>query len=110
MKLVDSWQDAHSACRRRILMGITVAVFALLESPARARDDAPACSDPDNLSNSEQALRKSLDYVETSADAKKTCRGCSFFALEGQGPCGSCQIMNGTVNANGHCTSWNSKQ
>jgi hypothetical protein len=109
MTMTDLGRDAQNLSRRRILLGITAAAITLLDTPAGASEDKPACSDPDSLSTSEQALRQSLDYVEASADTQKTCRGCSFFTLQGQGPCGSCQIMNGIVNANGHCTSWNPK-
>jgi hypothetical protein len=103
--------DQNLICRRQILKGFGQLSFLALASSVDAGElPAKSCSDPDNLSNSEQALRKSLDYAEAATNVGQTCAGCSFFALEGRGPCGTCQILNGPVNLNGHCTSWKSKR
>ena len=51
------------------------------------------------------SIRESLNYVEASKDATKTCGGCGFFK-EPTGNCGNCDIFNGPVNVNGHCDSW----
>jgi hypothetical protein len=69
---------------------------------------AAGCTDPDDLSGADIALRKSVEYTETSPDEKKTCRGCGLFK-GGSGGCGSCQILGGLVSAAGHCTSWSAR-
>jgi hypothetical protein len=69
---------------------------------------AAGCTDPDNLSGADVALRKSVEYTDLSSDEKKTCRGCGFFKA-GSGGCGTCQILSGLVSAEGHCTSWSAR-
>jgi len=69
---------------------------------------AAGCTDPDNLSGADLALRKSVEYTDLSSDEKKTCRGCGFFKA-GSGGCGTCQILSGLVSATGHCTSWSAR-
>lgn len=71
---------------------------------------ANACADMDALSVSEASMRKSVHYVERSADPSTMCKGCEFFAPAGDGgACGKCQILNGPANADGHCDSWAGK-
>jgi hypothetical protein len=69
---------------------------------------AASCTDPDNLSGADLALRKSVEYTDLSSDEEKTCRGCAFFKT-GSGGCGTCQILSGLVSAAGHCTSWSAR-
>jgi hypothetical protein len=69
---------------------------------------AAVCADPDDLSGADVALRKSVEYTDSSSDDKKTCRGCAFFRA-GTGGCGTCQILSGLVSTAGHCTSWSAR-
>ncbi|HLG88589.1 MAG TPA: hypothetical protein VKZ79_15485 [Alphaproteobacteria bacterium] len=62
------------------------------------------CADP-NFGDPEQ--KKSLHYVEASADPRKTCEDCMYF--QSQGRCGSCRILSGPVNPAGYCDSWSAK-
>jgi hypothetical protein len=105
--LTSEQADAAAAGRRSLLtMGISVslaAAFICVRSVLAA-----GCTDPDDLSGADAALRKSVEYADFSSDEKKTCRGCAFFKA-GTGPCGTCQILSGLVNADGHCTSWSAK-
>ena len=85
-----------------------VALFAL----SACGDDKPkvqACADPNQLSVSENSLRKAGHYVEQAPDATKSCAGCGFFAAGDKPPCGKCEIFQGPVNSAGHCDSWAAK-
>ncbi|MBL8645411.1 MAG: high-potential iron-sulfur protein [Rhodospirillaceae bacterium] len=79
-----------------------------------ACDDTPkveACAGPNNLTVSENTLRKASNYVEQAADPAKNCLGCGFFTPgEGGARCGKCEIFLGPVNAQGHCDSWAARQ
>jgi hypothetical protein len=99
--------DATAFGRRRLLTIGMRASFALAFFNSRTVL-AASCTDPDDLSGADIALRKSVEYTETSPDEKKTCRGCGFFK-GGSGGCGSCQILGGLVSAAGHCTSWSAR-
>ncbi|HYM34502.1 MAG TPA: high-potential iron-sulfur protein [Steroidobacteraceae bacterium] len=66
------------------------------------------CVDPDDLSSADYQFRKYVKYTESSDTPGKACSGCTFFK-PGQGNCGSCQIVGGSINANGYCTSWNAR-
>jgi hypothetical protein len=95
------------AARRLLLtfgirLSLAVAVFN------GKTEAAASCTDPDDLSGAEVALRKSVEYTDFSSDDKKTCHGCAFFKT-GTGGCGTCQIVSGLVSAAGHCTSWSAR-
>jgi len=73
-------------------------------------ESVAACAGPNNLTLSENSLRKASHYVEQAPDPAKNCTGCGFFtAGEGANPCGKCEIFLGPVNAKGHCDSWAAK-
>jgi hypothetical protein len=63
---------------------------------------AASCAVPGGPDSS---MRTELHYVEASTDPGKQCAGCAFFSNL-QGGCGTCQILNGPANPNGHCDSW----
>jgi High potential iron-sulfur protein len=92
--------------RRHFLLEAMRLPLALPFLNALQTHAAGTCADPDELSSSEQGLRKSLEYTDASADPAKVCATCAFFTPESQGPCGTCQILGGMTNARGHCTSW----
>ena len=77
---------------------------------AHVQKAASACVDMEALSASEASMRSSAHYVEQSPDPAKPCKACTFFTAAGDGgACGSCQILSGPANANGHCDSWAGK-
>jgi hypothetical protein len=99
--------DAADLGRRRLLaIGIRVSLATAFINGRTAL--AAGCTDPDNLSGADVALRKSVEYTDLSSDEKKTCLGCGYFKA-GSGGCGTCQILSGLVSATGHCTSWSAK-
>ena len=69
-----------------------------------------ACVDPEQLSAGEISLRESVKYTDSSSASEKSCVKCAFFQASTDAPkCGRCQILNGSVSAAGHCTSWSPK-
>jgi hypothetical protein len=104
LALSSAGANGADAGRRSLLtFGIRVALAVAFAHGRIAV--AESCTDPDNLSGADLALRKSVEYTDLSSDDKKTCRGCTFFKT-GTGGCGTCQILSGRVSAAGHCTSW----
>ena len=90
---------------RRALLTFGIRVSLAIAFAHGSTVVAESCTDPDDLSGADLALRKSVEYTDLSSDDKKTCRGCTFFKT-GTGGCGTCQILSGRVSAAGHCTSW----
>lgn len=64
------------------------------------------CADPDQLTDSENSLRASLQYAETSSIKEQVCAGCGFFKQSKNEPCGTCDLLKGPVNPRGRCDSW----
>ena len=84
-------------------------VFAVISGCADKKPSA-ACANPGQLSDSETGLRASLQYTDQSPDPAKACGGCAYFRRATEtAECGNCQILNGPVDAQGHCTSWSAK-
>lgn len=85
-----------------------VALYAL-SACGESKPKVAACADPNQLSVSENSLRKAGHYVEQAPDPAKNCAGCGFFAMGDKPPCGKCEIFQGPVNSAGHCDSWAAK-
>lgn len=69
------------------------------------------CTDLSGLTDSQKKMRTTLKYTGDSPYPDKHCSNCNFFTAPENGkPCGSCSIVPGPINANGHCTSWVKKQ
>jgi hypothetical protein len=81
------------------------AVTLLYAIPA----SAALCVDPEELSSTDYQFRKYVKYTEASTTPGKTCGGCAFFK-PGPGECGSCQVVGGSINAQGYCTSWEQRK
>jgi len=77
------------------------------EAAAPEAAKADACSDLTGLTDDDLKMRETLQYVEETPDATKTCVGCQLYTdpVEGAG-CGGCQIIKGPIAANGYCVSW----
>lgn len=89
----------------KLSAGVSVGVGTIVVMGGCSRQPGIVCNDPATLSSGEMSLRKSLNYREQSADVSQQCSGCAFFTAE-TGNCGSCQILNGPANPEGHCDSW----
>jgi High potential iron-sulfur protein len=103
-----SVQGALGGRRSLLAIGIRFSLAAVLLDCRAALAAVAGCTDPDDLSGADVALRKSVEYTDLSLDEKMTCRGCAFFKLD-TGECGTCQIVSGLVSARGHCTSWSAR-
>lgn len=90
--------------RRQFVIIASMAPLAL--AAGRAFAQPAACYDPAALPLSQKNRRRSLGYVDASADPKKHCSICAFFTA-GQATCGTCQLLTGgPVNAGGVCNSF----
>lgn len=59
------------------------------------------------LSQSDIALRESLEYAETSPfGPAKNCLNCSYYLAPTENACGGCTLLRGAVHPLGYCTSW----
>jgi hypothetical protein len=67
------------------------------------------CADPDELSSTDRSFRKYVEYTESSKKPGEACGGCASFRPPAQGECGTCQVVAGSINANGHCTGWSAR-
>ncbi len=77
------------------------------EAPAAAEPVATGCTDVSGLTDAEAQLRTSLQYVDESPDAEKTCENCALFvAAESGESCGTCTLIKGPISAGGYCSSW----
>lgn len=93
-----------AGCNRRkfITYGLSASAFGLAGASARG-----ACVDPDELSDSIQNMRESLEYTDAAAEADQSCKHCSFFKpAKSSDSCGPCEVLGGPVSATGHCVSW----
>ena len=71
---------------------------------------AQACFDPAQLSIGDLSLRRSLNFQDHSADAKRRCGLCAFFTAANPAACGRCAILSGgAVDAFSVCDSWAGK-
>jgi hypothetical protein len=92
--------------RRGLLRGCALLPLVSLPLLPGCSESAPLCTDPALLSRGEEQMRKTREYVEASSIDKQLCANCEFFsAADGQG-CGDCEILDGSVNEQGYCTSW----
>ena len=65
-----------------------------------------ACIDPALLSRGEEQMRKTREYVDVSSIENQHCANCEFFSAADAAGCGHCEILDGPVSEQGHCTSW----
>jgi hypothetical protein len=95
--------------RKLIDDSVRLSLAGLFIGAARAAAAADkVCADPATMDSAAKSMRGSLNYVEPSPDAAKTCSMCAFFTASSEG-CGMCQLLNGPVNSKGHCDSWGPK-
>lgn len=95
--------------RRGFLTLAGLSPLLLLGAGQAAAQASAACFDPATLPLSQKNRRRSIGYVDQSADAAKACGKCAFFTAAGAG-CGTCTILGGSpVNASGLCSSFAAK-
>lgn len=64
------------------------------------------CSGTQGLTPPQVATRTSLGYVEATAQADKRCDNCSLYTAGAADACGTCTVVQGTINPAGYCNSW----
>jgi uncharacterized paraquat-inducible protein A len=108
--LSESFLMSQLNRRTFLLRGVQLPATLLVMSSgalAWSKSNAAACVDEDELSDSVQSMRESLEYTDKAADAQRVCNGCSFFKAEKPNAgCGHCEVLGGPVAAAGHCVSW----
>ena len=102
----DEISEVNPARRSLLGRGLQLALgVSVVSASARA---ATLCADPDELNSADRAFRKYVEYTENYSKEEQTCAHCMFFK-QGQGECGSCQVVAGSINAHGNCTSFSPK-
>lgn len=68
---------------------------------------ADPCGDLSGLSESDMALRESLNYTDETPNPAERCDNCEYWMEEQHGPqCGGCTLFNGPIHPAGWCASW----
>jgi len=97
--------------RRSLTLGaVAAAGGALVTLGAGCGSGELTCTETGALSPQEAAMRQQLQYADRTPDPSKTCSNCRFFtAAAAANTCGSCSLVKGPINPQGHCTSWAAK-
>ena len=90
---------------RRRFLAFTAAAPLLVLGIGGVGAQTATCYDPAALPLSQKNRRRSLGYVEPSADPARRCAGCAFFTAGAVG-CGTCGLLSGPVNAGAVCSSF----
>lgn len=72
-------------------------------------DDAnvASCPNQENLSQQDQQIRGSLNYVDKTPMQGRTCDNCKLYTLPQPGVmCGGCKVVPGPIHPKGYCTAW----
>ena len=67
------------------------------------------CSDTAGLTQDEIKMRKTLEYVDSTADPAKNCANCQLYKAASADQCGACTLLKGTIHPKGFCKSWAAK-
>jgi len=94
---------------RRLFVGIAAATPLAIWTVRAAADQPAACYDPASLPLSQKSRRRSLGYVDQSADPLRRCGECSFFTGS-SAACGTCAMLGGgSVSLTGLCSSFSAR-
>ncbi len=109
--------DRKDFFKKVSLFGISAIGASTLLKACGGSDEAPAptveaeeidpCADLTGLSESDIAMRESLQYVAETPNPEERCDNCQLWIEpEAGSPCGGCQIMAGPFHPGGWCISW----
>jgi hypothetical protein len=88
--------------RRFLVCSLTLPAAVFVASTATGQ-----CVDPDELSDSAQGMRETVEYTDESPDPKRICNGCAYFKpVKADAACAHCEVLGSPVSAKGHCESW----
>jgi hypothetical protein len=90
--------------RRRFLRFAAIA-GATSAAAITGAAQAAQCYDAATLPLSQKNRRRSLGYVEVTADQSRGCAGCAFFTSADAG-CGKCAMLNSIVAPGASCNSF----
>ena len=66
-----------------------------------------SCANPPGLQPAQADMRRSLNYVDRTANASQRCDNCQLYIQPtSEGACGGCQLPLGPVHPAGWCSSW----
>ncbi len=103
----NRWQSKISRRRSLRVLGtgsLAVGLLAVTGCGGEEEPSGPSCStQPDAQS---QQMRSTLQYVEQSTVAGKTCANCAQYKPGEFGECGGCNLFGGPVRPGGYCISW----
>jgi hypothetical protein len=92
--------------RRALLVGVGTSSAASVVALSGCGAAPETCSDPNQLTDAQASIRRSMNYVEASGDAARRCQQCRYFEASSAGACGTCSFLGGAVNSAGHCDGW----
>jgi hypothetical protein len=97
--------------REALKCGGAMGALLLLDATACGKDTPRlSCSDTSALSRVAAQQRVSLAYVDATANPTRCCRLCQqFIPAPVAGKCGSCKVLQGTINPNGYCKVFSAK-
>jgi hypothetical protein len=64
------------------------------------------CSDTSGLQPAQVQMRQSQHYVEASPHSDKNCANCNFYTAGAANACGTCSVIQGSINPQGYCNLW----
>jgi len=67
---------------------------------------AAECPGYDQLTESDLAVRRTLNYVDVTPNPGEYCHNCRFEAVGDFGDCTGCELFPGPVAPEGWCSSW----
>jgi hypothetical protein len=98
--------DPDARLHRRTLLragaGLLAGVAPLV---ACGKKYPTSCMSVDGLSDAEKKARETLQYVDMTSYADKTCATCQHWIVEAaEGECGGCKLVKGPIHPRGYCT------
>lgn len=78
------------------------------ESTPAVAGNTETCPNTSTLTEQENAIRKSLNYTDTSKVPGRFCDNCKLYTLppNKQTLCGGCKVIPGAIHPKGYCTAW----
>ena len=95
--------------RRDMLLGGVGLVTLAGIGACKSAPKEVTCTDTAGLAPADVATRTSLQYVEKSAQAGKSCTNCQQYEPAGEGQCGKCKVVKGPINPAGYCSAYVAK-
>lgn len=93
--------------RRTFLSLLTLTVIAPGCRQPAAEPTADSCMTGTALSESAQAARKAVAYIDQTSITERRCDNCQFWLPRtAERSCDTCAIVPGVVAPAGYCTSW----